>query len=103
MSQPGCRPIAAVHARARTTVYRASSGMSSIGTARRRLPRVSRTDRSCARRERDLTAFAERSGSEVVGTTKETGSGVRRASRSRQPTVSVVSRGVTEQFQPLKP
>lgn len=39
--------------------------------------RVSTADQSCARQERDLTAFAERSGYDVVGTFKETGSGVK--------------------------
>lgn len=39
--------------------------------------RVSTTDQSCARQERDLTAFAERSGYKMVGTFKETGSGVK--------------------------
>jgi putative DNA-invertase from lambdoid prophage Rac len=39
--------------------------------------RVSTADQSCARQERDLAAFAERSGYYVVGTFKETGSGVK--------------------------
>jgi len=39
--------------------------------------RVSTADQSCARQERDLTAFAARAGYEVVGVFKETGSGVR--------------------------
>ena len=39
--------------------------------------RVSTADQSCARQERDLIGFAERSGYEVVGTFKETGSGVK--------------------------
>jgi DNA invertase Pin-like site-specific DNA recombinase len=39
--------------------------------------RVSTADQSCARQERDLTAFASRAGYEVVGVFKETGSGVR--------------------------
>ena len=39
--------------------------------------RVSTADQSCARQERDLAAFAERSGYNVVGTFKETGSGVK--------------------------
>jgi hypothetical protein len=34
-------------------------------------------DQSCARQERDLTAFADRAGYEVVSVFKETGSGVR--------------------------
>ncbi len=47
--------------------------------------RVSTTDQSCARQERDLAAFAARAGYEVVGTFKETGSGVKldRAERRR--------------------
>jgi putative DNA-invertase from lambdoid prophage Rac len=47
--------------------------------------RVSTADQSCARQERDLTVFAERSGYDVVGTFKETGSGVKldRAERRR--------------------
>ncbi len=40
--------------------------------------RVSTADQSCARQERDLTAFAERSSYEVVGTFKKTGSDVKR-------------------------
>ncbi len=39
--------------------------------------RVSTQDQSCERQERDLLAFAARAGYEVVGTYKETGSGVR--------------------------
>ena len=39
--------------------------------------RVSTADQSCARQERDLIAFADRAGYEVVGVFKETGSGVR--------------------------
>ncbi len=39
--------------------------------------RVSTADQSCARQERDLAAFAERAGYEVVGTYKETASGVK--------------------------
>ena len=39
--------------------------------------RVSTVNQSCARQERDLAAFAERSGYDVVGTFKETGSRVK--------------------------
>ncbi|MGH7081594.1 MAG: recombinase family protein [Acetobacteraceae bacterium] len=39
--------------------------------------RVSTVDQSCARQERDLTAFAGRAGYQVAGIFKETGSGVR--------------------------
>jgi putative DNA-invertase from lambdoid prophage Rac len=47
--------------------------------------RVSTADQSCARQERDLAASAARAGYEVVGTFKETGSGVKldRAERRR--------------------
>ena len=47
--------------------------------------RVSTADQSCARQERDLAAFAERAGYQVVGTYKETASGVKldRAKRKR--------------------
>ena len=47
--------------------------------------RVSTTDQSCARQERDLAAFAARAGYEVVGVFKETGSGAKldRAERKR--------------------
>jgi putative DNA-invertase from lambdoid prophage Rac len=47
--------------------------------------RVSTADQSCARQGRDLAAFAARAGYEVVGTFKETGSGVKldRAERRR--------------------
>ena len=47
--------------------------------------RASTADQSCARQERDLAAFAERAGYEVVGTYKETASGVKldRAERKR--------------------
>jgi len=39
--------------------------------------RVSTADQSCARQERDLTAFAARAGYDVVGIFKETGSGAK--------------------------
>ena len=39
--------------------------------------RVSTTDQSCERQERDLTAFANRAGYEIVGVIKETASGLR--------------------------
>ncbi len=39
--------------------------------------RVSTTDQSCERQERDLTAFAERAGYDVTGIFKETGSGAK--------------------------
>ena len=39
--------------------------------------RVSTSDQSCERQARDLTAFAARSGDEVVAVFKETGSGVK--------------------------
>ncbi|MBY5774823.1 recombinase family protein [Rhizobium leguminosarum] len=46
---------------------------------------VSTADQSCERQERDLTAFADRAGYEVVATFKETGSGAKldRAERKK--------------------
>jgi putative DNA-invertase from lambdoid prophage Rac len=47
--------------------------------------RVSTADQSCERQERDLAAFAQRAGYEVIGIYKETASGVKlaRAERSK--------------------
>ena len=47
--------------------------------------RVSTADQSCARQERDLSAFAARAGYDVVGVFRETGSGVKldRAERKK--------------------
>lgn len=47
--------------------------------------RVSTADQSCERQQRDLTAYADRAGYEVVGIFKETGSGAKldRAERKR--------------------
>ena len=39
--------------------------------------RVSTSDQSCVRQERDLIEFADRAGYEVIGVFKETGSGMR--------------------------
>ena len=52
--------------------------------------RISTADQSCARQERDLTAFADRAGYEVVGIFKETESGVRldRAERRKSRSAS---------------
>ena len=46
--------------------------------------RVSTSDQDCDRQERDLLAYAERAGYEVVGVFKETLSGIRKA-RGKQP------------------
>jgi putative DNA-invertase from lambdoid prophage Rac len=51
--------------------------------------RVSTADQSCARQERDLTAFAARAGYEVVGVYKETGSGVRRDRAARKEVMAL--------------
>lgn len=51
--------------------------------------RVSTVDQSCARQERDLTAFAVRAGYEVVGTFKETGSGVKLDRAERRKVVAL--------------
>lgn len=51
--------------------------------------RVSTADQSCARQERDLTAFAVRAAYEVVGTVKETGSGVKLDRAERRKVVAL--------------
>ena len=54
--------------------------------------RVSTADQSCARQERDLAAFAERAGYEVVGTYKETASGVKLDRAERRRVLAMVQR-----------
>jgi putative DNA-invertase from lambdoid prophage Rac len=54
--------------------------------------RVSTTDQSCERQERDLAAFAARGGYEVVGTFKETASGVRLDRIERKRVLALVQR-----------
>ena len=54
--------------------------------------RVSTADQSCERQERDLAAFAERAGYEVVGTYKETASGVRADRTGRRKVMALAQR-----------
>ena len=54
--------------------------------------RVSTSDQSCARQERDLTAFAERAGYEVIGAFKETGSGVKAERGERRKVIALAQR-----------
>lgn len=54
--------------------------------------RVSTVDQSCARQERDLKAFAERAGREVIGTFKETGSGMKLDRVERRNVLSLAQR-----------
>jgi DNA invertase Pin-like site-specific DNA recombinase len=54
--------------------------------------RVSTADQSCARQERDLAAFAERAGYEVVGTYKETASGVKLDRAERRHVLALAQR-----------
>ncbi len=54
--------------------------------------RVSTADQTCARQERDLAAFAERSGCDVVGTFKETGSGVKLDRAERRKVLALAQR-----------
>jgi len=54
--------------------------------------RVSTADQSCARQERDLAAFAERAGYEVVGTYKETASGVKLDRAERRKVLALAQR-----------
>ena len=54
--------------------------------------RVSTADQSCTRQEHDLTTFAERAGYEVVGTYKETASGMRLDRAERKRVMALVQR-----------
>lgn len=54
--------------------------------------RVSTADQSCARQERDLAAFAARAGYEVIGTFKETGSGVKAERDERRKVLALAQR-----------
>ena len=54
--------------------------------------RVSTADQSCARQERDLAAFAERAGYEVVGTYKENASGVKLDRAERRKVLALAQR-----------
>jgi DNA invertase Pin-like site-specific DNA recombinase len=54
--------------------------------------RVSTADQSCERQERDLSAFAARAGYEVIGTFKETASGVRLDRAERKRVLALVQR-----------
>lgn len=54
--------------------------------------RVSTTDQSCQRQERDLAAFAARAGDEVVGVYRETASGVRHDRAERRKVMALAQR-----------
>src|SRR3954463_1950705 len=54
--------------------------------------RVSTADQSCARQERDLAAFANRSGYEMVGTYKETASGAKLDRAERKKVIALAQR-----------
>lgn len=54
--------------------------------------RVSTADQSCERQERDLAAFANRAGYEVVGTYKKTATGVRADRAERRKVMALVQR-----------
>ena len=54
--------------------------------------RVSNADQSCERQERDLAAFAERAGYEVIGTYKETTSGMRLDRAERRKVLALAQR-----------
>lgn len=54
--------------------------------------RVSTIDQSCVREERDLAAFAERAGYDVVGTDKETASGVKLDRTERRKVLALAQR-----------
>jgi putative DNA-invertase from lambdoid prophage Rac len=54
--------------------------------------RVSTVDQSCARQERDLTAFAIRADYEVIGVFKETGSGAKLDRAERKKVMALAQR-----------
>jgi DNA invertase Pin-like site-specific DNA recombinase len=54
--------------------------------------RVSTADQSCERQERDLAAFAARAGYEVLGTYKETASGVKLDRTERRKVLALAQR-----------
>ncbi len=54
--------------------------------------RVSTVDQSCARQERDLAALAERAGYQVIGTYKETASGVKLDRAERRKVLALAQR-----------
>ena len=54
--------------------------------------RVSTTDQSCARQERDLTAFATRAGYKIIGVFKETGSGAKLDRAERKKVMALAQR-----------
>ena len=54
--------------------------------------RVSTADQSCARQERDLTAFAARAGYDVAGVYKETGSGAKLDRAERKKVMALAQR-----------
>ena len=54
--------------------------------------RVSTADQSCARQERDLTAFAARAGYDVAGVFKETGSGAKLDRAERKKVMALAQR-----------
>lgn len=54
--------------------------------------RVSTVGQSCERQQRDLTAYADRAGYEVVGIFKETGSGARRDRAERKRVIALAQR-----------
>ena len=53
---------------------------------------MSTADQSCTRQERDLAAFAERAGYQVVGTYKETASGVKLDRAERRKVLALAQR-----------
>src|SRR5436309_2112534 len=54
--------------------------------------RVSTADQSCARQERDLTAFATRAGYKIIGVFKETGSGAKLDRAERKKVMALAQR-----------
>jgi Resolvase, N terminal domain len=77
LSQMECRLFATVRPQQEQEVAGRPAGTVQLGQRAALYCRVSTADQSCARQERDLTAFAERAGYAVVATFKETASGTK--------------------------
>jgi len=73
-------------------IARRQTGRVQLGQRAALYCRVSTADQSCARQERDLTAFATRAGYEVISVFKETGSGAKLDRAERKKVMALAQR-----------
>jgi putative DNA-invertase from lambdoid prophage Rac len=76
----------------RQRVVAGQAGRVQVGQRAALYCRVSTADQSCARQERDLTAFAIRADYEVIGVFKETGSGAKLDRAERKKVMALAQR-----------